>query len=202
MKLTKKYTAQFDDPDFFEDNSYKTNDKTYEKSQTTTSINLDELIKVQHPFNGYERDNFKKALFELHYVKNYITYNDLKMFCDVIGVDVNCPIDKRCTKRRNYSYNNVLKCLKNRGYKVESILMMSDDSKNVYDTQPKKAQSQISNVIKEVQKEIRYVSDNEMKDFLNSICDGTFKNKRNVVRNINIDTEDEYESLINDMENI
>ena len=25
MKLTKKYMEEFDDPDFFEDNSYKTN---------------------------------------------------------------------------------------------------------------------------------------------------------------------------------
>ena len=64
--------------------------------------------------------------------------------------------------------------------------------------------SMISKVVSEMQSEMKkpLYSDVDLKKFFDSICDGTFKNKKNVVKEVYHGTEEEIEDLITNMENL
>ena len=64
--------------------------------------------------------------------------------------------------------------------------------------------SMISKVVSEMQSEMKkpLYSDDDLKKFFDSICDGTFKNKRNCVKVTYNGTEEEIEDLITNMENL
>lgn len=84
MKLTKKYIAEFDDPDFFEDNSYKTNSKDVKTQTTNVDVvsNSNDTTKIKNPFNGLERNNLIEKQQEMK--KPTYFEEDLKNFFNSI----------------------------------------------------------------------------------------------------------------------
>lgn len=289
MKLTKKYTAQFDDPDFFEDNSYKTNNVDAKSQNFTTdnvsTSNLTTTTKVKNPFNGCDRDKYIKKIRISYFIDKTLTYNDYKMFLKKLGYNTSeLPKDKISNVRKNKIYNAFYYEFESRGYNLDDMERLDDynyqlkkasktekteissaietaslrneiynayinqslsyddvvkfskiitdesvylDKHNhttnpvvynrIYDKLNTKGYdmngmkrmnetselSQISKVVSEMQQEMKkIVVSEELKNFYDTICDGTFKNKRNVVKEPINNIDNDMEDLLTNMENI
>lgn len=289
MKLTKKYIEEFDDPDFFEDNSYKTNTtdvKTYNFTKDNLSTSNLTTTKVKNPFNGCDRDKYIKKIRISYFIDKTLTYNDYKMFLKKLGYNTSeLPKDKISNVRKNKIYNAFYYEFESRGYNLDDMERLDDynykvkntsktenteklstieitslrneiynayinrslsyddlvkfskiisdepvyidryiqTSNNIvynkifdklkskgYDMNGLQRMSEnqdlsiISKLVSEMQSEMKkpLVSKEDMEKFFDSICDGTFKNKRNCVKVTYNGTEEEIEDLITNMENL
>ena len=138
MKLTKKYIEEFDDQDFFEDNSYKTN-TTDVKTQNFTKDNLSTsnftTTKVKNPFNGCDRDKYIKKIRISYFIDKTLTYNDCKMFLNKLGYNTSeLPKDKISNVRNNKIYNAFYYEFESRGYNLDDMERLDDYNYKVKNT--------------------------------------------------------------------
>ena len=138
MKPTKKYIAEFDDPDFLEDNSYKTNNID-EKTQNFTTDNLSTsnltTTKVKNPFNGCDRDKYIQKIRISYFIDKTLTYNDYKMFLKKLGYNTSeLSKDKISNVRKNKIYNAFYYEFESRGYNLDDMERLDDYNYKVKNT--------------------------------------------------------------------
>lgn len=181
-KIYNAFYYKFESRGYNLDDMERLDDYNYKVKNTPNTENTEKISTI-------EIATLRNEIYNA-YINRSLSYDDLVKFSKIIS-DEPVYIDRYNHPSNNIVYNKIFDKLKSKGYDMNELQRMSENQDL----------SIISKVVSEMQREMKktLVSKEDMEKIFDSICDGTFKNKKTVVKNVYHGTEEELDELIDEI---